>query len=144
MTDVLTGTAPPNVSVLASRAQIAAYRVAEFVTPARDGSPVGWPLTPDLEDDAQRDPRVAVLCSDPTVSGRTDADPLVLVQGRCEVFDKRRAEGWLVVASLEAAYGRSADSARRLMPFSIRRSMAKSPISIRTKLKNAKLGVSHR
>lgn len=93
----------PNDSVLAARDLIAAYRVAEFVTLARDGSPVGWPLTPELEGDrldfstgyiypgkarnAQRDPRVAVLYSDPTSSGRTDADPLVLVQGRCDVFD---------------------------------------------------------
>lgn len=99
-----TGVAPPNVGVLASRAQIAAYRVAEFVSLARDGSPVGWPLTPDLEGsrlvfstgyvypgkarNAQRDPRVAVLFSDPTASGRSDADPLILVQGRCEVFDE--------------------------------------------------------
>ena len=74
------------------------------MTLARDGSPVGWPLNPDLEGDrlvfstgyvypgkarnAQRDPRVAVLYSDPTASGRTDADLLVLVQGRCEVLDK--------------------------------------------------------
>ena len=46
MTDARTGTALPNVGACASRAQIAAYRVAEFVTLARDGSPVGWPLTP--------------------------------------------------------------------------------------------------
>lgn len=103
MTDTRTGTKPPNFGVLASRAQIAAYRVAEVVTLTRDGSPVGWPLTPELEGsrlafstgyvypgkarNAQRDPRVAVLYSDPTASGRTDADPLVLVQGRCEVLD---------------------------------------------------------
>ncbi len=103
MIDTRIGTAAPNDAVLASRDQIAAYRVAEFVTLARDGSPVGWPLDPDLEGDrlvfstgyvypakarnAQRDPRVAVLYSDPTASGRTDADPLVLVQGRCEVLD---------------------------------------------------------
>ena len=36
-----------------------------------------------------------------------------------------------------------ADSARLLMPFSIRRSMAKSPNSISTKLKTAKRGVCH-
>lgn len=99
-----TGTAPPTVGALASRPQIVAYRVAEFVTLAHDGSPVGWPLTPELEGNrltfstgyvypgkarnAQRDPRVAVLFSDPTASGRSDADPLVLVQGRCEVFDE--------------------------------------------------------
>lgn len=96
--------ASPSDARLAFRDQIAAYRVAEFVTLARDGSPVGWPLNPDLEGDrlvfstgyvypgkarnAQRDPRVAVLYSDPTASGRTDADPLVLVQGRCEVLNE--------------------------------------------------------
>jgi hypothetical protein len=104
MTDVRTGKTTPNVGLLASHSQIAAYRVAEFVTLAHDGSPVGWPLTPELEGNrlafstgyvypgkarnAQRDPRVAVLYSDPTASGRTDDDPLVLVQGRCEVFDE--------------------------------------------------------
>jgi hypothetical protein len=104
VTDTRIATAAPNDAVLASRDQIDAYRVAEFVTVARDGSPVGWPLNPDLEGDrlvfstgyvypgkarnAQRDPRVAVLYSDPTASGRSDADPLVLVQGRCEVLDE--------------------------------------------------------
>jgi hypothetical protein len=104
VTDTRIATAAPNAAVLASRDQIDAYRVAEFVTVARDGSPVGWPLNPDLEGDrlvfstgyvypgkarnAQRDPRVAVLYSDPTASGRSDADPLVLVQGRCEVLDE--------------------------------------------------------
>ena len=104
MIDQQAGTTAPHDAVLASRDQIDAYRVAEFVTLARDGSPVGWPLNPELEGDrlvfstgyvypgkarnAQRDPRVAVLYSDPTASGRTDADPLVLVQGRCEVLDE--------------------------------------------------------
>jgi hypothetical protein len=102
--DERTGTASADDALLTSRDQIGAYRVAELVTLARDGSPVGWPLTPELQGDrlvfstgyaypakarnAQRDPRVAVLYSDPTASGRTDEDPLVLVQGRCEVFDE--------------------------------------------------------
>lgn len=80
------------------------YLVAEFVTLTRDGSPVCWPLLPDLEHErlifntgylypakarnAQRDPRVAALFSDPTTSGRSDNDPLVLVQGIAEVFDE--------------------------------------------------------
>jgi hypothetical protein len=98
-----TATGATNDTALAGRAQVGVYRVAEVVTLARDGSPVGWPLAPELEGDrivfstgyvypakarnAQRDPRVAVLFSDPTASGRADADPLVLVQGRCEVLD---------------------------------------------------------
>jgi hypothetical protein len=83
---------------------ISSYRVAEFVTLARDGSPVCWPLAPDFEGgrlifstgyvyptkarNAQRNPRVAALYSDPTASGRSDDDPLVLVQGLAEVFDQ--------------------------------------------------------
>lgn len=83
---------------------INSYRVAEFVTLARDGSPVCWPLAPDFKGgrlnfstgyvyptkarNAQRDPRVAALFSDPTASGRSDDDPFVLVQGLAEVFDQ--------------------------------------------------------
>jgi hypothetical protein len=80
------------------------YRVAEFVTLARDGSPVCWPLLPDFDQErlifntgyaypakarnAQREPRVAALFSDPTATGRSENDPLVLVQGIAEVFDQ--------------------------------------------------------
>lgn len=83
---------------------LATYKVAELVTVARDGSPVCWPMAPALEGgrlafstgymyptkarNARRDPRVAALFSDPTASGRDDDDPLVLVQGRAEVFDE--------------------------------------------------------
>src|SRR5512144_2528184 len=83
---------------------IQSYRVAEFATLSRDGSPVCWPLAPDFERgrlifstgyvypakarNAQRDPRVAALYSDPTASGHSDDDPLVLVQGLAEVFDQ--------------------------------------------------------
>jgi hypothetical protein len=104
MSDQPSGATTRHDAVLADRDQVQAYRVAEFVTLARDGSPVGWPLTPELEGDrlafstgyaypgkarnAQRDARVAVLYSDPSASGRSDADPLVLVQGRCEVLDQ--------------------------------------------------------
>lgn len=80
------------------------YRVAEFTTLTRDGSPVCWPMFPDVEGgrlifntgyayptkarNAQRNPRVAALFSDPTASGRTDEDPYVLVQGLADVFDQ--------------------------------------------------------
>lgn len=83
---------------------VGSYKVTEFATLARDGSPVCWPVTPHLERgrivvstgymyptkarNAQRDPRVAALFSDPTASGRSDEDPLVLVQGVAEVFDQ--------------------------------------------------------
>ena len=62
-----------------------------------------WPLFPELvvgritfstpyamptkANNARREPRVAVLFSDPTASGGSDADPCVLVQGRAEVLD---------------------------------------------------------
>lgn len=83
---------------------IGSYKLAELVTITRDGSPVCWPMMPGLERErivlstgymyptkarnAQRDPRVAVLFSDPSASGRSDDDPQVLVQGRAEVFDQ--------------------------------------------------------
>ncbi len=83
---------------------INSYRVAEVATLARDGSPVCWPLAPEFKDErlnfstgyvyptkarnAQRNPRVAALFSDPTASGRSDGDPFVLVQGLAEVFDQ--------------------------------------------------------
>ncbi len=83
---------------------LSSYRVAEFATLAHDGSPVCWPLAPDFERgrllfstgyvyptkarNARRNPNVAVLFSDPTASGRSDNDPLVLVQGLAEVFDQ--------------------------------------------------------
>jgi hypothetical protein len=89
---------------LARRDIVSTYRVAEFVTLARDGSPVCWPLFPDFDQErlrfntgyvyptkarnAQREPRVAALFSDPSASGRSDIDPLVLVQGIAEVFDQ--------------------------------------------------------
>lgn len=82
---------------------VRAYRVAEFVTLTRDGSPVCWPLAPGFESgrltfstgyvypakarNAQHNPRVAALFSDPTASGRSDDDPCVLVQGTAEVLD---------------------------------------------------------
>ncbi len=81
-----------------------AYRVAEVATLTRDGAPICWPIAPDLDGgciifstgymyptkarNAQRNPRVAALFSDPTASGRSDNDPVVLVQGLAEVFDQ--------------------------------------------------------
>lgn len=83
--------------------RVKAYRVAELVTLTRDGSPVCWPMTPYFMDtkiafatgyvypskaiNAKRNPNVAVLFSDPTASGRTEADPLTLVQGTADVLD---------------------------------------------------------
>ena len=96
--------APLSKQTLAGSDIINSYRVAEFVTLASDGSPVCWPLAPALERgrlvfstgymyptkarNAQRNPRVAALFSDPTASGRSDDDPQVLVQGLAEVFDQ--------------------------------------------------------
>ncbi len=95
-----TRTAP----VLTRLDMVSSYRVAEFATLARDGSPVCWPMAPDFEHgrlifstsymlptkarNARRDPRVAAHFSDPTASGRPDDDPLLLVQGLAEVFDQ--------------------------------------------------------
>lgn len=81
-----------------------AYRVVELVTLTSNGAPVGWPMLPSIEHgviafstgyvypskaiNAKRNPNVAVLFSDPTGSGRPDADPLTLVQGTARVFDQ--------------------------------------------------------
>lgn len=90
--------------VLTRQDIFSSYMVAEFVTLARDGSPICWPLAPYLENErivfstgymfptkarnAKRNPRVTALFSDPTASGRSDDDPLVLVQGLAEVLDQ--------------------------------------------------------
>jgi hypothetical protein len=79
----------------------AEYRTCEFVTLTRDGTPIAWPavclIDPDSGDgpritlttsvalprkavNVRRDPRVALLFSDPTGAGRDDL-PQVLVQG---------------------------------------------------------------
>jgi hypothetical protein len=89
--------------VLTRRDVVGMYRLAELVTLARDGSPVCWPMAPEFERErlcfstgfayptkarnAQREPRIAALFSDPTGTNRSDNDPLVLVQGLAEVFD---------------------------------------------------------
>ena len=83
---------------------INAYRVVEFVTLTGDGAPVCWPMSPGFENgkitfttgymyptkarNAQRNPHVCALFSDPSGTGRSDTDPLVLVQGRAEVLDQ--------------------------------------------------------
>jgi hypothetical protein len=78
------------------------YLTSEFVTIDAAGRPIVWPVTPYFQaggdcidvttgvgypkkaDDAARNPRVALLFSDPTGSGVTDA-PAVLVQGTARV-----------------------------------------------------------
>jgi Pyridoxamine 5'-phosphate oxidase len=80
------------------------YLTCEFVTIDAAGRPIVWPVTPyyragegciDLTtgvgypkkaDDAARNPRVALLFSDPTGSGLADV-PIVLVQGTARVDD---------------------------------------------------------
>jgi len=78
------------------------YLTSEFVTIDAAGRPIVWPVTPYFHDggdcidvttgvgypkkadDAARNPHVALLFSDPTGSGLTDA-PTVLVQGTARV-----------------------------------------------------------
>ena len=83
---------------------IEAYKVAELITLTRCGSPICWPMAPYFGDgkiafatgyvypskalNAKRNPRVAVLFSDPTASGRNDSDPITLVQGTAVVSDE--------------------------------------------------------
>src|SRR3954453_18357048 len=80
------------------------YLTCELVTIDAAGRPIVWPVTPYFSaeegsidvptgvgypqkaDDAARNPRVALVFSDPTGSGVADA-PVVLVQGIARVDD---------------------------------------------------------
>src|SRR4051794_22591010 len=93
-------TLPPELQQAAER-----YLTTEFVTIDAAGRPIVWPVTPYYRadvgcidvttgvgypkkaDDAARNPRVAMLFSDPTGSGIDDA-PTVLVQGIARVDDE--------------------------------------------------------
>jgi hypothetical protein len=92
-------TLPPELQQVAE-----SYLTTEFVTIDAAGRPIVWPVTPYYRpesgcievttgvgypkkaDDAARNPRVALLFSDPTGSGVSDA-PTVLVQGIARVDD---------------------------------------------------------
>jgi hypothetical protein len=91
---------PPELNQAAER-----YLTCEFVTIDSAGRPIVWPVTPYFHgaedcidvstglgypkkaDDAERNPRVALLFSDPTGSGLQDP-PTVLVQGTASVDDR--------------------------------------------------------
>jgi hypothetical protein len=83
---------------------VAAYRTCEFATIAKDGTPITWPAAALLRPDGtlvlttslgfpqkafniRRDPRVALLFSDPT-GGGLDAPDQVLVQGTATCPDE--------------------------------------------------------
>jgi hypothetical protein len=92
-------TLPPELHQAAER-----YLTCELVTIDAAGRPIAWPVTPYFRadegcidvttgvgypkkaDDAARNPRVALLFSDPTGSGVADA-PMVLAQGIARVDD---------------------------------------------------------
>ncbi len=104
------------------------FRVCEFTTLSRDGTPVTWPLVarfrpermqflltasigfPQKAFNIRREPRVALLFSDPTGSGLSDP-PAVLVQGVAEAPDR-------VVTSVEGLEAYWRDSVFRRQPFS--------------------------
>jgi Pyridoxamine 5'-phosphate oxidase len=83
----------------------ATYRTCEFATVTRDGTPMTWPAVctvgaagitlttsiglPVKAFNIRRDPRVALLFSDPTGTGRTDL-PQVLVRGTATCPDEIR------------------------------------------------------
>lgn len=83
---------------------VANYLITEYITLTRSGAPICWPVLCSYENgrivvstgyvfptkarNAQRNPNVAAFFSDPAAT-RTPGDyPLVLVQGRAEVFDQ--------------------------------------------------------
>jgi hypothetical protein len=96
----MSSTLPPELAQAAER-----YLTCEFVTIDASGRPIVWPVTPYFRadegcidvttgvgypkkaDDAARNPRVALLFSDPTGSG-VDPAPTVLVQGTARVDDR--------------------------------------------------------
>ena len=83
------------------------FRTCEFSTPARDGTPITWPLVtlwrpeerrfvltasiglPRKAINVRRDGRVSLLFSDPTASGLQNP-PVVLVQGDTKVPEEVR------------------------------------------------------
>ena len=95
----MTGTLPQEVRDVFSR-----FITTEFVTMDASGQPIAWPLTPYYTDgapvievttgvgypkkaeDARRNPRVAMLFSDPTGSG-IESGIRVLVQGTAKIDD---------------------------------------------------------
>jgi hypothetical protein len=111
-------TLPPELHQAAER-----YLTCELVTIDRAGRPIAWPVTPYFRadegcidvttgvgypkkaDDAARNPRVAMLFSDPTGSGVAEA-PMVLVQGIARVDD----------SDLEANRRRFEDEMARKVP----------------------------
>jgi hypothetical protein len=107
----MTSTLPPLVQDVFER-----FVTTEYTTIDAAGQPITWPVTPyytrggkciDITtglgypkkaDDAARNPRVALLFSDPTGCG-IDGAPMVLVQGMAEVDDRdldaNRERYWL-------------------------------------------------
>jgi hypothetical protein len=89
-------------------AAISAYRTCELATLAKDGTPVAWPTSGLLRADGtimlttslgypqkafnvRRDPRVALLFSDPTASG-LDQPEQILVRGTAQCPDEVHTE----------------------------------------------------
>src|SRR4051794_18207304 len=93
----MTASLPPEVQRVFER-----FITTEYTTVDASGQPITWPVTPYYKagtetidvntgigypkkaDDAERNPKVSLLFSDPTGSG-IDAPPAVLVQGPAEV-----------------------------------------------------------
>jgi hypothetical protein len=96
----VTGSLPPEIQAVFDR-----FITTEYTTLDRTGQPITWPVTPYYSpgdgcidvttglgypkkaDDAQANPKVALLFSDPTGSG-LERPPMVLVQGVAEVDDR--------------------------------------------------------
>jgi hypothetical protein len=96
----MTATLPPEICEVFDR-----FITTEYVTVDGRGQPIAWPVTPyhhreegcvdvttgigypKKADDAAKNPKVALLFSDPTGSGIEDA-PMVLVQGTARVDEE--------------------------------------------------------
>ncbi|RLT39029.1 MAG: hypothetical protein DWI57_10975 [Chloroflexi bacterium] len=95
---------------------VQAYLACEFITLTRSGAPVCWPVLSEMERgrivvstsyaiptkarNAQRNPKVAALFSDPHAYRGAGSNPHLLVQANAEVFDQD------LQANLERFYDR--------------------------------------
>jgi hypothetical protein len=136
-----------------------AYRTCELLTVGRDGTPVAWPTVsvydpqdgtflittsialPQKAYNVRRDPRVALLFSDPTASG-LDAPPQILVQGTAVCPDEivtevgARAELWRRLYErqpVSKAYSANGLSRRLMDWYYMRLVITVTPTAVRTR-----------
>ncbi|GAA0799241.1 pyridoxamine 5'-phosphate oxidase family protein [Spirilliplanes yamanashiensis] len=135
-----------------------AYRTCELLTVGRDGTPIAWPVVPVRRADGtllvttsiglpqkalnvRRDPRVALLFSDPTGSGLT-APPQILVHAHATCPDEivtaagPAADQWRLLAERQpssSAYPRFALTRRLMDWYYMRLLITVTPVAVTTR-----------